>query len=49
MSSGKDAHVTVSIGLAQYKPGEDTKEFFRRVEQLMYQAKQEGRDRICAE
>ena len=48
-SSGKDAHVTVSIGLAQYKPGEDTKEFCRRVEQLMYQAKQEGRDRICAE
>jgi KDO2-lipid IV(A) lauroyltransferase len=48
-SSGKDAHVTVSIGLAQNKPGENTKEYFRRVEQLMLQAKQEGRDRICSE
>ncbi|KUG21623.1 lipid a biosynthesis lauroyl acyltransferase [hydrocarbon metagenome] len=47
--SGKEVHVTVSIGLAQYKPEEDMKSFFYRVKKLMLQAKQEGRNRICAE
>lgn len=45
-ASGKEAHATVSIGLAQYKPDEDVKSFYRRIRQLMYQAKQDGRDRI---
>ena len=38
---GQDVHVTVSIGLAQYKPQEDMKAFVHRVDQLMYQGKEE--------
>jgi diguanylate cyclase (GGDEF)-like protein len=46
---GQDVHVTVSIGLAQYKPQEDMKAFVRRVDQLMYQGKKNGKDRVCSE
>jgi PleD family two-component response regulator len=41
--------MTVSIGLAQYKPKEEMKAFVHRVDQLMYQAKKNGRDRIFPE
>ena len=47
--SGQDVHVTMSIGLAQYKPQEDMKAFVNRVDQLMYQAKKSGKDRLCSE
>ena len=47
--SGQEVYLTVSIGLAQYKPKEDAKMFVHRVDQLMYQAKKEGRDRICSQ
>jgi len=46
---GQDVHVTLSIGLAQYKLQEDMKAFVRRVDQLMYQAKKNGKDRVCSE
>ena len=46
---GQDVHVTVSIGLAQYKPQEDMKAFVHRVDQLMYQGKKNGKDRVCFE
>jgi diguanylate cyclase (GGDEF)-like protein/PAS domain S-box-containing protein len=46
---GQDIHVTVSIGLAQYKQQEDMKVFVHRVDQLMYQGKKNGKDRICSE
>ena len=46
---GKDVHMTVSIGLAQYKPQEDMKAFVHRVDQLMYRAKKNGKDRVCSE
>lgn len=46
---GKNLHLTVSIGLAQYRPKEDMKAFVHRVDQLMYQAKKSGKDRICSE
>ena len=46
---GHDAHMTVSIGLAQYKTQEDMKVFVHRVDQLMYQAKKNGKDRVCSE
>jgi len=46
---GKDVHVTVSIGLAQYRRQEDVKAYVHRVDQLMYQAKKEGKDRVCSE
>jgi diguanylate cyclase (GGDEF)-like protein/PAS domain S-box-containing protein len=45
----RDVHVTVSIGLAQYKPQEDMKAFVHRVDQLMYQGKKSGKDRVCCE
>jgi diguanylate cyclase (GGDEF)-like protein len=44
---GQDVHVTVSIGLAQYKPQEEVKAFVHRVDQLMYQGKKNGKDRVC--
>jgi diguanylate cyclase (GGDEF)-like protein/PAS domain S-box-containing protein len=47
--SGQEVYVTVSIGVAQHKPKEEMKAFVQRVDQLMYQAKKNGRDRICPE
>jgi diguanylate cyclase (GGDEF)-like protein/PAS domain S-box-containing protein len=47
--AGKDFHMTVSIGLAQFKLQEDMKDFVHRVDQLMYQAKKNGKDRVCSE
>jgi two-component system cell cycle response regulator len=46
---GQDVHMTVSIGLAQYKPQEEMKTFVHRVDQLMYQGKKSGKNRVCAE
>ncbi len=46
---GQDVHVTVSIGLAQYKPPEEMKVFVHRVDQFMYQGKKNGKDRVCCE
>ncbi|MEN6623895.1 MAG: PAS domain S-box protein [Smithella sp.] len=45
----KEFHMTVSIGLAEYKPQEGLKAFVHRVDQLMYQAKKKGKDRICSD
>lgn len=47
--SDKHVHLTVSIGLAQYKKQEDIKAFVKRVDHLMYQGKQSGKDRLCSE
>jgi diguanylate cyclase (GGDEF)-like protein len=47
--SGKEIYMTVSIGLTQYKPKEEMKAFVQRADQLMYQAKKNGRNRICSE
>ena len=46
---GQDVHVTVSIGLAQYKLQEEMKAFVHRVDQLMYQEKKNGKDKVCCE
>jgi diguanylate cyclase (GGDEF)-like protein len=45
----QEVYITVSIGLAQYKPKEEMKTFVQRVEKLMYQAKKNGGDMICPE
>ena len=45
--SNQNIYMTVSIGLAQYKLKEELKAFVQRVDQLMYQAKKDGRNRIC--
>jgi len=36
---GKQVHLTVSIGLAQYRKQEDMKTFVNRADHLMYQGK----------
>jgi diguanylate cyclase (GGDEF)-like protein/PAS domain S-box-containing protein len=46
---GQDVHVTVSIGLGQYKTQEEMKVFVHRVDQLMYCGKKNGKDRVCCE
>lgn len=46
---GRDAHVTVSIGLTQYRPREEIHTFVHRVDQLMYQGKKSGKDRVCCD
>jgi diguanylate cyclase (GGDEF)-like protein len=46
---GEEVHMTVSIGLAQYNPQEDMKAFVHRVDQLMYQGKKNGKNRVCCE
>jgi len=46
---GQDIHVTVSIGLAQYRTNEEMKAFVHRVDQLMYHGKKNGKDRVCCE
>jgi two-component system cell cycle response regulator len=43
----QNIYMTVSIGLAEYKQREEMKTFVHRVENLMYQAKKNGRDTIC--
>jgi len=46
---GKDVNMTVSIGVAQYRTQEEMKSFVHRVDQLMYQGKKTGKDRVCSE
>ena len=45
----QNIYMTVSIGLAQYKSKEELKSFVKRVDDLMYQAKKNGRNRICSQ
>jgi diguanylate cyclase len=40
--------VTLSIGLTAVEPGEPLEEAFARADQLLYNAKSLGRDRLCA-
>ncbi len=41
--------ITLSIGLAVYRPGEEKLAFIERADQALYQAKQKGRNRLCVE
>lgn len=40
--------VTVSMGVAEFKPGEDEAAFFARADEALYQAKTSGRNRVCS-
>jgi diguanylate cyclase (GGDEF)-like protein/PAS domain S-box-containing protein len=44
----REVHVTMSIGVAQFRPQEEMKAFVHRVDKLMYRAKQNGKDRVCS-
>ncbi len=41
--------ITVSIGAAQYQPGESLENFINRADQALYSAKNAGRNRVAAE
>ena len=47
--AGQKVHLTVSTGLSEYKLKEEMKAFVHRVDQLMYDAKKNGKDRICSQ
>ncbi|MGO8715123.1 MAG: diguanylate cyclase [Smithella sp.] len=47
--AGQKVHLTVSTGLSQYELKEEMKAFVHRVDQLMYDAKKNGKDRICSQ
>ena len=44
---GEQIRVTVSIGAAALKPGMDAKGFFRAADEMLYKAKNTGRNRVC--
>ncbi len=46
--SGAPVPLTVSCGLAAYRPGEDLRATLARADQALYQAKEAGRDRVKA-
>jgi diguanylate cyclase (GGDEF)-like protein len=45
---GREEIKTVSIGIAGYRPGEDMKDFINRADRFMYEAKRQGKDRVCS-
>jgi diguanylate cyclase len=47
--SGSERHMTVSIGVAEYRPGESTRETLERADAALYRAKAGGRNRIECE
>lgn len=42
------SHVTISVGVGEYHPLEDSTTFVERVDTALYRAKREGRNRIAA-
>ena len=46
---GQEVYITVSIGLAQYKPKDEIKAFVHRVDQFMYKVKKNERGKICSD
>ena len=46
---GNKNHVTISIGLTQYRKGEDLEQLLSRVDQALYQAKSAGRNKVITQ
>jgi diguanylate cyclase len=42
-------NITVSIGVAEYRPGEDLDGFVHRADEALYHAKNTGRNKVCTE
>ena len=49
VADGQAIHVTVSIGVAQWRGSCDSKRFFETVDRALYTAKNRGRNNVCAE
>lgn len=45
-SNGKEFQVTLSIGLSILKPGDSIKEIYERADQCLYEAKNNGRNKV---
>lgn len=45
---GRESAITVSIGVAEYRPGEDPRATIARADAALYHAKRDGRNRIAA-
>ena len=49
-STGRDlGRITVSLGVARYRPGESPSDLVRRADAALYEAKNRGRDMACDE
>ena len=48
LDSGEEIKITSSIGVTQYKALEKTEETLKRVDDLLYHAKEQGRDRVIS-
>ncbi len=44
---GEQIKVTISIGVAELKKGMDLKAFYKAADEMLYQAKRSGRNRVC--
>lgn len=47
--AGHEVGLTISMGIAQWRPGESAEELLRRADELLYRAKAEGRNRCAVE
>ena len=45
--SNQNVSVTISLGVAQHRVGEDAKVCIRRADKALYEAKHQGRNRVC--
>lgn len=45
--AGQAVQKTISLGLAQFQPGETVEDFIRRADQALYQAKRSGKNRLA--
>ena len=43
---GNEIKITISLGVAQYRPGENEDSLLRRADQALYKAKRNGRNRV---
>jgi diguanylate cyclase (GGDEF)-like protein len=44
----RDEPVTVSIGVGELRPGEDAKDWLKRIDEALYAAKEGGRNRVVS-
>jgi diguanylate cyclase (GGDEF)-like protein len=48
LAGERELRITISVGIASYRSGENAREFFARADQALYAAKAAGRNRIVA-